>query len=316
MAYVQPAPGNGGAPAEVAAWDLQSGKRLLTDQPDSKTADVNGVVYTPDGDCLIYAAGPEVKRWDGLGLKPIPRWKINAGADVRAIAISPDGRRLAIAVAAGDGVAVRLLDAADGRQNGVLGSQPGAVQGLAFSPDGKRLVGSGPSAHVWDMEANREVAAFDGITGPVSFSPDGACLVRREGSPGVWDAGTGAEMVTLAERRKAFPGGRTVETRDEQHSLLYDVATGQPILEWPYAVSCQAFSPDGRRLVVASDGQVRLLDAQAGEAGFLQAAPFGDGDDHGEPLNGVPGSEPIRPPKEEIKSQPMEGKSPPMDKEK
>ncbi len=256
-------------PAELVVWDVRTGARLLTDQPDSKTADVGCLAYTPDGDCLIYTAGSEVKRWDGIGLKPIPRWKIDAGAEVRAITVSPDGRRMALAVAAGDGVVVRLLDAADGRQLGILGPQPGAVRALAFSPDGKRLVGSGSSARVWDVESRQEPAHLESVTGVVSFSPDGACLVRREGPPGVWDAVTGAEIVRPAERRRAFPGGRTVEMRDERHSLMYDVATGQPILEWPYAVAYQAFSPDGRRLAVACDGQIRLLDAEAGDAGAL-----------------------------------------------
>jgi WD40 repeat protein len=115
--------------------DLQTGRRgpvLATEQP------VEELAFSPDGRYLVGVTSSEIRLWHtatGLlfrKLKP-------SGAGVDSVAISPDGRQIALG---GCGKQVLLLEVSGGRQ--VL-DIPGNIQGevicdrLNFSPDGRYL---------------------------------------------------------------------------------------------------------------------------------------------------------------------------------
>jgi WD40 repeat protein len=168
------------------------------------------------------------------------------------------------------GASLHLLDAADGHEVAFLGTHPGALQALGFSPEGDRLVSSGRVVRIWDVETDRQLAAFDAIEGPVSFSKDGRRLVRREGRPGVWAADDGTELTQPAERLRAYPSGRTIEEQDGRGAWLIDVRTGEPVAELPLPVACNAFSSDGRRLAVGSGRRVLVLDSEETGEGMNQ----------------------------------------------
>ncbi len=77
----------------------------------------------------------------------------------------------------------------------------GAVYGVAFSPDGKRIVsGSGDrTLRLWDAQTGQELFPLKGHTDRVSsvaFSPDGKRIVSGSGDRTlrVWDAQTGQEL--------------------------------------------------------------------------------------------------------------------------
>jgi WD40 repeat protein len=74
--------------------------------------------------------------------------KGHAGA-VTAVAISPDGKRVATA----NGKVVRVFDARSGRPGGEITGHGGDVRALAFFPDGKRLVTGSvdKAARVWEL---------------------------------------------------------------------------------------------------------------------------------------------------------------------
>ena len=147
---------------------------------------------------------------------------------IETVTYSPDGSTLAVG---GDDGAVRLWDLRTGKQTGPTLAGGGSGTGtLAFSPDGRTLVGRiGASVSAWNVATATQVGGTFG-TGTTALSPDGRTLAV---------AGYAADGVTLwnwsshTRRGMRFGEGRG---------------------EW-YGV---AFSPDGRTLATAGDGGVRL----------------------------------------------------------
>jgi hypothetical protein len=128
-------------------------------------------------------------------------------------------------------------------------TRPPLVNGLAFSPDSKRLLSTSAEAtKVWDVETGRELRSMKGtamISG-VAFSPDGT---RLASSINVGPGGVGEVVV------------RDVETGTKLLTLNGHTAS----------VSSIVFSPNGKRLASAAgnptggnSGEVKIWDADSG----------------------------------------------------
>src|SRR5205823_1897137 len=125
---------------------------------------------------------------------------------------------------------VKVWDARTGAaaESFELQGHAGHVNGVAFSPDGTRIVsGSGDrTVKVWDVRTGTELLelrGYAGIVTGVAFSPDGARLVARgaDGSVKVWDAETGRELPgravpEVAPGRRTSPDGRLFVRLDEK----------------------------------------------------------------------------------------------------
>jgi WD40 repeat protein len=153
---------------------------------------------------------------------------------------------------------------------------------VAFSPDGRRLVGAAPnrSLMVWDVASGEQIARLEGHQGrrvlSVTFSPDGTRLASASDDRTVrlWDLAAKAESARFqgefAFWSVAFsPDGTRLAGAADDHSIqLWDVASGEEIARLRGhrdRIREVAFSPDGTRLAsCADDKSVRMWDVTPG----------------------------------------------------
>ncbi|KAH7917042.1 WD40 repeat-like protein [Leucogyrophana mollusca] len=241
---------------------------------------VRSVAYFPDGQHIT----------SGSDDKTVIIWDVESGrqdgqplrhdSDVEWIAISPDGRRIAIGVKGG--LVVRLWDADTGRPSREPLECDGVVLCVAFSPDGLRIAaGVEDSFQVFDVSTGESVVGpIKGHTGVVSsvvYSLDGRLLVTvsQDKRIWVWDSKTGVQVrkpmpghendvwcisITADGRRIASAGGfdKTVQ--------VWDLETRLQIGDSFHAdnfVFSVAFSPDDRYIVSDYGNDVALWDTES-----------------------------------------------------
>ena len=174
----------------------------------------------------------------------------------------------------------RLCDAA----TPTLRGHTGIVYGLAFSPDGRRVVSAGLSdgtIKTWDVGSGQLIRSHAGPSDGVycvAYSPDGRRIATDGGSANtvqLWDAASGALIRTLPGHAAlvvslAFSpgGGRIASASSDETIKLWDAETGREVRTLrghSKGINRLAYSPDGRRLASAShDGTVKLWDAASG----------------------------------------------------
>jgi WD40 repeat protein len=213
---------------------------------------------SPDGRWLALGgdnkgAGGVVELWDLDAARAMPSLTLGEGR-VTALAFSPDGKRLALAVydgTPGKGTSrVVVKEPASSKHVATLkGSKDdkrladSVLAALAFTPDGKRLLAAAEKGvYVWDVAAARQVHHFAMNTRisrgafSAAFSPDSKRLATTGlgGTLALWDVATGQQLLALSG-----PSSQT-------DSL--------------------AFSPDGTRLAgVGSEGgklMIKVWDAR------------------------------------------------------
>jgi WD40 repeat protein/tRNA A-37 threonylcarbamoyl transferase component Bud32 len=215
-------------------------------------------------------------------------------ATVRAVAWSPDGRRVA-AAAAGGTVRLWPRDAAMAMhpQPGiVLEGHDAEVWAIAWSPDGSRVATASAdgTARIWDATTGAELlrlAGHRGVVYAVAFAAGGEHLATggRDGTARVWDARSGAERRTLGGLEGTVysvcfsPDGGTLATAAQDGLVrLWDASTGEPrgtLQGHTDRVFFIGFSWDGSRAVTASeDRTVRVWNVAGRNELVALAHPF------------------------------------------
>jgi WD40 repeat protein len=279
-------------PERLRGWEWHYLKRLpLADFPRRSHEDiVLRVAFSPDGRQLASGDRPgTVKIWDAQTGKE--QCKFNVGSHIWALAFSPKGRWLATGSRA-DGQA-KVWDVSSGRLRLALPGHTKGIEGLAFSPDGRRLGSAGGDGTVrfWDFPSGRELLTFRGHEQPLainglSFSADGRRLtsVSVDGVVKVWETATGATVATL------HPGGGWVVcaafSRDGRWLALgreNGMATVYQTDPWKEVGTLEAhatpvrylaLSPDGRRLATSGDDwALKVWDVPTGHLALLLDIP-------------------------------------------
>ena len=202
----------------------------------------------------------------------------------RVMAFSPDGR-LAWFVGA-DGRTVRPWDVGEARVVGPVLRHPAEVQGIAASPDGRRVacIVQGGGVRVWDAVsgANEPVPGETAPTTGITYSRDGRLLLAgsRSGRTVLeaWDGSALRRLPGAVDRS----GLVSMAPEPDGGSLLIAAATcidkgvhrwnavdGRPdgsLFDHPGVPGLVAVSPDGRTAATACDAPptVRLWDMRSG----------------------------------------------------
>lgn len=175
--------------------------------------------------------------------------------------------------------------------------EPGAVNALAFAPDGKTLaagVGDCTSVHLLDAASGRRVAALRAGSHQVlavACLPDGKFVIGgdRDGTVRVWDVTSGAVVrelhgkgyphtIALSPdgRIVAWPCDRGNGMQIQGDVRLSLVASGEEVRTLRGAAGSSpalAFAPDGRLLAATGTKGIVLFDAATGAE--VRALPAG-----------------------------------------
>lgn len=181
------------------------------------------------------------------------------------LGVTPDGR---FALAANEGRAI-LCDL-DGRA--ILREQRAdTYYSASLAPSGRGWAQTlNDFAYVFTPDPKARAVRVGEGAHRLGWLSDDRLLVGHVGKLEVWDPWTAKLLQTLDGAAEQFVehGGRLACIRDD-HLCLLDTSTWATLWRRPELgfEAPTAFSPDGRRLVVVVDGQLRFVDAATGEDG-------------------------------------------------
>ena len=266
----------------IRLYEFATGK--LVREIHSPYSRVDLLVYSRDGNTLFAQVGiPRPPLGDGserAGHDPaaIRAWDVATGKERRTgldgagaghIAISPDGRTLALSSS--------LREAATGGERVGLGGHSHAVVAVAFSPDG-RTVATGSmdgTVRLWDLLSGKEVGRFGkeverfkgGWVLTVAFSPDGRTVASGglDKTVLVWD------VSKITGRRRESAERSPAELEADWKDLSGDAAKGYAAVGRLVSSGKQAVPFLGKQLQSAKPPDTKRIERLIGD---LDGASF------------------------------------------
>ncbi|HVK08078.1 MAG TPA: hypothetical protein VM597_04810, partial [Gemmataceae bacterium] len=286
----------------VGAWDIRSLAeiRRIPARPGAARR-IHAV--SADGGHVLLAGGPEPgwMVWETLTGRTV---SITPGPGPRPptarVALSPDGRRVAVGTADGK---IRLFDAATGAETPGIEQTPGRVAALVFFPDSRLVVSNAAAPNgpitCWDTVTRSARWSKPEATGLADLvvTADGRLLISATDAGGVTvrDAVTGIRMgdrlktgyldPMLADSTVIADGGWLISAVPSRDANCWDISAGTKDQRFAWhtqAVTAVAVTGDGRLVACGcADGSADVWDVLTGlRTGVLRPG-------HGGPVKSI-----------------------------
>jgi WD40 repeat protein/predicted Ser/Thr protein kinase len=261
----------------VRLWDAATGESCAILR---HAGSVRALAFGPDSSWLVSGCqlDESMQIWNVATAQLQKKFKGPGNEVIQAIAVSPDGARIAAADADGS---ASIIDSTTGEEvrSFRMAIGIGEKKALAYSPDGRLLAATGDDGtriDIWETRTYRRSAHLVGHEGAVfsvAFSGDGRRLASASADRTVriWDLATAECIAILTGHSDVVysavfhPDGKRLASGGRDRAVwLWDLATGQDVARLDghttYVFSL-AFSPDGTSLASGSgDGTVRIWD--------------------------------------------------------
>lgn len=278
---------------KATLWDLRRRREIGAIR--GLTGGVTCLDFTPDGSTLVISAESQPPQyWDMRQLLAEENIRKLDSNGVQALAISPDGRHLAV----GEGdffqpfkpSNIRLWELPSGGEVGVLKGHTAAVTLLAFDTGGRALISASldQTTRRWDVPSGRAVPLPSSANGDwgtlAAVSPQGRPATYRMNKPpathtlNILDPVTARVVAAFPSAlanlgsvpvARFSPDGSLVAAMGETNVVtVWEVASQRRVatLSQPDGLMGLAFSADGRYLATGSEsGRVRLLDISSSQ---------------------------------------------------
>jgi len=232
------------------------------------------LALSPDGSMLINAYG-DAGMVTGYDLAGQAKFNYSFGSRVWAVAISPNGRLLAVAGLPNN---VTIIDLETYQQVANLVSDYEYIFNLIFSPDGNMLVVGyerpGNVIKLWDTATWQETSTFTHVSRRIDyhdtlFMPDGQQLILATNELDdpigvrIWDLAVGHIVREFPRNSQAAyqialsPDGSLLAAVHEAFQL-WNMETGYPVVTIRVPnreLGAVAFSPDGTLVAFSSLGE-------------------------------------------------------------
>ncbi|MFC3499768.1 helix-turn-helix domain-containing protein [Micromonospora krabiensis] len=276
-----------GSDRTVRLWDAH-GKTLtaLNGHPD----EVQAVAFSPNGRLLAAVTRNNIVTiWDVRSRTKVTRPFLTTGVGASTdIDFDPGGRILATATLGPD-----LWDVTDMNKPSEITDRFPAriVTSLAFTPDGRRLLGASVGGYVntWDITTGKlinRVNTQQSAVQDIVVSPDGSWLATAGDSRTIklWDAVTGRETAVLSGHTAPVQvlavsrDGRRLASAGDDHTIhVWDTRTRQHVATLTghrARIRGLAFTPTGNLISGAEDGRIISwsFDLHAAKAQICAAA--------------------------------------------
>jgi WD40 repeat protein/tetratricopeptide (TPR) repeat protein len=266
----------GATEVELRIWDSTTGEAIREHALGSDISP-RPAAFSPEGTRVLTICQDHCARiWDIATGKQIGPAFSHAAELVKA-GFDTDGER--VLTASVDGT-VRVWRAKTGEPVTPLFKHGSVVRGASLSADGRHALtlGEDRAVRVWDVnrgDAEGQPLRQSEVVLDAVFSPDARYVLATcaDGTARILDYRTSDEVLPALRhggpiRYAAFtPGGDGLLTLEGRLLRLWDLTAGEPAMppSPPREAGLEVFSPDGKRVLRATETTVRVYDTQTNQ---------------------------------------------------